>query len=284
MIRLYKDKDTKLWEFKNFQKPTKSNCLINFSKSIIPLKYKLSTLSGEVFRMRYTSSTEKNLNESLKNLKDKFIQNEYPANLIDEKIKSIKSKNFQPNQDKELYAKEKQENPERHHTFCIPYANINIEHICKLIQKTISKITPGYRINFAYSTAKISSFLLPRIKPNLNDLDRSAVVYQFNCPCGASYIGETVRIFRLRINEHNQKSRPSEIHNHISQCQAYKDHLPTNIDSKKTTYNYHLHSLFKILQKNMYNYHSRINTESILITLHEPNLNKQNTFKQLSVF
>ena len=50
----------------------KSNVLINYTKSIVPEKYKVSTLSGEIFRMNYTSSTENNLNNSLKKLKGKF--------------------------------------------------------------------------------------------------------------------------------------------------------------------------------------------------------------------
>ena len=234
--------------------------------------------------MKYTSSTENNLNESLKKLKEKFLLNEYPEHIIDDKIRFIKNTKFQSNSKKDSYAKEKQENPERNHTFILPYSNTGIEHITKLIQQSIKKTTPDFKINFAFKSSKISSFLLTNIKPNLEDLERSAVVYRFNCPCGASYIGETVRILKLRINEHNQKSRPSEIHTHISQCQIYQDNLPKHIDSKKTTYNFHLHSKFEILSKNQYNYHSRINTESILITLLEPTLNKQNTFKKLSVF
>ena len=234
--------------------------------------------------MNYTSSTENNLNNSLKKLKEKFLQNEYPEKLIDDKINFIKSKKFQPNQNKETFAKEKSENPDRHHNFSIPYANIEIEHLTKLIQKAIRKCTPEFRINFTYSTSKISSFLLSSIKPTLNDLERSAVVYRFTCPCGETYVGETTRTLKIRANEHNQKSRKSEIHTHISQCQIYKDHLPSHIDSKKTTYNFHLHSMFEILSKNLYNYTSRINTEAILITLLEPTLNVQNSFKKLSVF
>ena len=281
---IYFDSETNNFEFKNYQKPTKSNVLTNYNKSISPQKYKISTLSGEIYRMKYTSSTEKNLNDSLINLKNKFLQNEYPEHIIDQKIKFIKNQKFQPNQDKESYAREKKENPDQHHIFSIPYADLGIEHITKLIQKAISKVTPNFKINFAYTTSKISSFLLPSIKPTLNDLERSAVVYRFTCPCGATYVGETTRILKLRINEHNQKSRASEIHTHITQCQVYKDNLPTHIDPKKTSYNFHLHSLFEILSKNHYNYTSRINTEAILITLLEPTLNKQNSFKKLSVF
>ena len=281
---VYYDSETRQFEFKNYQKITKSNVLINYKKSIIPQKYKLSCLSGEIFRMKHTSSTEKNLTNSLKNLKTKFLLNEYPENIIDEKINFIKNKKFQSNQNKETFAKEKTENPERNHTFCIPYSNMGVEHITKLIQKAIKKTTPNFKVNFAFSTPKISSFLLPSIKPTLTDLERSAVVYKFTCPCGASYIGETTRVLKYRINEHNQKSRPSEIHAHIIQCEIYQNNLPTHIDSKKTTYNFHLHSLFEIISKNQYRYLSRINTESILITLLEPSLNKQNSFKKLTVF
>ena len=59
--KIYFDQQTNNFEFKNYQKVSKSNVLIN--------------------------STETNLNNSLKLLKQKFIENEYPEHVIDEKKK-----------------------------------------------------------------------------------------------------------------------------------------------------------------------------------------------------
>ena len=271
------------FEFKNFQKASKSNVLINFKKSISPEKYKLSTLSGEIHRMRTTCSTDDDLNHALKLLKSKFIQNEYPVHIINNKIQYIQSKNFETNTDND-YATQTIEHPDRFHTFITQYSSTQLEYISRSLRKAIREVTPLFRINFAYQSPKISTFLLHNLKPKLPDLDKSGVVYKFTCDCKASYVGETTRNLNVRIREHNQKSRSSEIYSHTSQCNQYQESLPTNVTSKQSSFYNHIKERFSILHSNLHNYHARTITESLYINLTKPTLNKQFSSTKLHIF
>ena len=88
-MQIYYDTQTKNYEFRSYQKKSKSNVVMNYKKTVAPLKYKISCLVGEIHRCRNTNSTDKNLENSLKQLKTKFESNNYPSKLINEK------KNFQ---------------------------------------------------------------------------------------------------------------------------------------------------------------------------------------------
>ena len=53
-------------QLKKYKKPSASEVVLNFSKSITPTKYKISTLVGEIYRCNNTTTTEKDLNFALK--------------------------------------------------------------------------------------------------------------------------------------------------------------------------------------------------------------------------
>ena len=280
---IYKNHNSGIFEFKNFQKESKSNVLINFKKSISPLKYKMSTLTGEIHRMRHTCSTDEDLKKSLITLKTKFLQNNYPIKIIDEKIKYITDKNFETNNEND-YAKQKTDNPDRFHTFITQYSNPQIETITKSLQRAIREISPLFRINFAFQSPKISTLLLHKIKPKIPQFQKAGVVYKFECDCKKSYIGETARILDIRLREHNQPSRKSEVFNHISNCPIYQENLPSNITAKQSTFYHHIKDRFKILKSNLHSYHHRTITESLFINLQNPELNKQNSSCKIHVF
>ena len=72
----------------------------NFTKAVMPKSQKISTLTGEIFRAKYCSSTETNLNEALTNLKFIFLKNQYPKRLILNKISEVNNLNFSLKTDK----------------------------------------------------------------------------------------------------------------------------------------------------------------------------------------
>ena len=86
--------DNGILQFKKYQKPSASDVILNFSKSITPKKYKISTLSGEIFRCNYTNTTDIEREKALKKLKIKFLKNNYPEKLINTKITEIKNREF----------------------------------------------------------------------------------------------------------------------------------------------------------------------------------------------
>ena len=83
-------------EHKFFRKEMASSVLTNFEHGVIPRKYLISTLSGEIYRHSYCNSTESDLKESLNSLRTQFSENGYPSALIEEKIWEISSRKFAP--------------------------------------------------------------------------------------------------------------------------------------------------------------------------------------------
>ena len=57
---VYMNSDNVL-QLKKYNKQTASDVVLNFSKSVTPLKYKISTLIGEIYRCNNTTTNEKDL-------------------------------------------------------------------------------------------------------------------------------------------------------------------------------------------------------------------------------
>ena len=126
--------------------------------------------------------------------------------------------------------------------------------------------------------------MLPLLKPQLDQYKKAGIVYRFTCPCGAVYIGETARELDIRIREHNQKSRNSEIYLHTTNCETYQNSLPTTTTKIKSTFHFHFRTFFTIIRGNLFNYFERICTESIYIILENPSINRQKDFHALKIF
>ena len=93
-----------------------------------------------------------------------------------------------------------------------------------------------------------------------------------------------MRQLSVRIKEHNQRPRKSEIFSHISQCDLYQNELKKLCpDMRKTTGTFFLKTRFKILASNLQHYNERTIFESLYIHLLRPNLNIQNSFRSLSL-
>ena len=72
-----------------YSKPTASSVVTNFKCYITPLKYKLSTLKGDVYRRYSTCSNDSDLKSAFVQLKNQFIANGYPSNLINKTVNII---------------------------------------------------------------------------------------------------------------------------------------------------------------------------------------------------
>ena len=61
--------------------------------------------------------------------------------------------------------------------------------------------------------------VLPSLKPSVEKLMKSGVVYQLTClQCSACYFGQTGRHMQTRLKEHLQRAGPKK--SHITQCNA----------------------------------------------------------------
>ena len=258
-----------------YRKTSASNCLTNFKHEVSPKSYKISTLCGEIYRINNCTSSDETRARSEK-IESIFVENQYPRKLIREKINEISGRNFEPSPNK-LIREEQLRNPDlKHVSISLPYTSFRCSHIAFKIYKLIEKYTPNFRLNIAFTTLKLSSVILPMLKPQKISLYNSHTVYKFECPCSMTYIGETTRVLETRILEHRQL-KASHICKHISSCDKYKNALTllygdNPSDTEKRTY---IKTRFTILEKNLQNYYTRTIHEGLMITLQQPELNKQ---------
>ena len=136
--------------------------------------------------------------------------------------------------------------------------------------------TPLFKLRIAFTTIKLSRIILPRLKPKINVFHKSNLVYKFNCPCSSVYIGETNRLLELRIFEHRREG-PSHIYQHIQNCSLYKSSLTDSyrVQSKESQKRNHFKKHLTILEGNLHNTNARKTFEGLMITLNQPDLNKQ---------
>ena len=279
---VYFDKKTKKYELKAYQKPSKSDVIMNYSHSISPKNYKLGTLCGEIYRANNCNTTETNLKNSLNSLKSKFRRNGYPIRLIESHIDQIVGREFKPKEKEIDYEKMKKEYPDRFHTFSYTYLDHSCDFIARKISKYLKSITKDFHCNFAWKTNTLHSVFIPKLKAPIDLLDKSGLVYRFECDCQATYVGETYRRLGTRITEHNQKSRKSEIVEHINNCEEFLNCVKVKCpDLKKTSCLFHLKSKFSILESNLSRYRDRTVSESLHILTSKPTLNRQDTFLRL---
>ena len=111
------------------------------------------------------------------------------------------------------------------------------------------------------------------MKPKKTYYHNSNLLYKFTCPCTSTYIGETSKLLESRVFTH-RTDKKSHIHMHIQNCTHFNHSLLTLFgdqpsDSQKRK---HLLNHFKIMERNLTNYHARTTFEGMMITLDKPDL------------
>ena len=274
-----------------YKKPTASDSLTNYKFAVAPKSYKLGLIAGEVHRANNCTTTEKALTEALDNLEKKLIKNSYPKSIIKQKIQDIKNNDFKPSANKEKRLAEINDPNFTHVTVSLPYTSFRCSSIASNIHKILKKYTPFFKLRFAFSTIRLSNIVNPYLKPRTDYFYNSNLVYQFECDCTKTYIGHTKQYLQKRIYQHKTDNK-SHVNQHISHCpsfnQTFFDNngydfgtaLPRGLNGNAERE--YIQSHFSILEKNLHNYHSRTTHEGLLITLYNPDLNKQVFHKTMS--
>ena len=274
-----------------YRKPTSSDSLTNFKFAVAPKAYKLGLISGEVHRANNCTTTEKAFSDALENLENILTKNSYPKKLIKQKIQEIKNSDFKPNPNKEKRLAEINDPNFTHITISLPYTSFRCSSVASNIYKILKKYTPRFKLRFAFSTIRLSNIVTPYLKPRTDYFYNSNLVYQFECDCTKTYIGHTKQYFQKRIYQHKTDAK-SHVNKHILNCplfnQTFFDYngydfgtaLPRGLNGNAERE--YIKSHFSILEKILHNYHSRTTHEGLLITLYNPNLNKQVFHKSMS--
>ena len=197
--------------------------------------------------------------------------------MVREKIKEVRNRGFKKKEREVDFEKEKKEHPEKFHTVCLNFTSERCIKIEKFIKNFVKKLTPEFRINFAWKSISLNNIVLPRLKRKILDTETSGIVYKFECDCKKTYIGETRRLLITRASEHGQKSKKSEISDHIFQCEKYEkqfnvDYLLPGVKERKLFLLKH----FSILSKGLQRYRDRTIMEALFIRMFKPGLNVQN--------
>jgi len=191
-----------------YHKPTFSGRLLNFH-SKHPLTHKIGVITNmvdKILLLSHPAFHEKNFSFLINML----LNNNYPLDIIFSSIKKRLSTKFNQlnNQRDHDVSSEIKEN-----YFVIPY----IEHTGeKFIQ--FFKNIPNFKLTFS-GINRLSKFIKVQKDP-LPTLFHSNVVYKINClQCDASYVGQTRRFLKSRIDEHR-----SHIRRNTSQTSVITEH------------------------------------------------------------
>ena len=265
-----------------------SDSLANYKFAVAPKAYKIGLIAGEVHRANNCTSNEKALDVALEKLENILQKNSYPEKIVKEKIQEIKNRNFGPSEFKQKQAAEFKDSNITHVTISLPYTSFRCSNIASKIHKILQKYTPNFKLRFAFRTIKLSSLITPRLKPRTDYFHTSNLVYKFECDCTSTYIGHTKQLFESRIYGHKNDTK-SHVNKHITNCHLFKQNFFENYGTEfgATVPNgnanrEYMKSHFSILQRNLHNYHLRTTHEGLLITLHNPDLNKQVFHKSMS--
>ena len=198
-----------------YHKSTYTGLLLNF-KSFTSFSYKISLVKCLIDKSFKICNNWTSFHNDIENIKSNLIKNAYPPFLIDKIIKKYLNYKFScnPNQ-----LKDKSDV----HYFKLPYIGNLSHHIKNKLSKLCKEFCKeNFNIKLVFNSFKIKNYFSYK-DPIPNDL-KSFLVYKFTCAsCSSSYIGETCRHFKTRIEEHIKKDNKSHIFKHLHSSETCFD-------------------------------------------------------------
>jgi len=86
--------ENSILQLRKYRKESSSDVTLHFHLSMPPIKYKISSLVGDIYRCNYTCTTDIELEKTLCDIEHQYLRNGYPQHIIRSKIKEVKDKNF----------------------------------------------------------------------------------------------------------------------------------------------------------------------------------------------
>ena len=196
-----------------YSKPTDTGLIMNFH-ALAPKRYKRSVVSGFVHRIYRACSSWPLFHESLEKAKRILEKNQYSPAFYDPIIKQTLEQLIAP-QEKEQRSPAEGVEPSKSsktHKLLIQYRGKPSEDFARALHKINAPCM------VIMSLRKLKT-VLPSIKPPVDKMLRSGVVYHLCCPrCSACYVGSTNRHLQTRVKEHHDKPGPMKIH--LTQCKT----------------------------------------------------------------
>lgn len=214
------------------------------------------------------------LDSELDKIRDIFINNGYPLDLIDDcinkKVADFKSlKPFGPLKCP-VYLK-------------LPWIGDNATKITKQIVKSITNCFYAVSLRLVYT---VRPAFPPFCKDSLPYVLSSNIVYSFSCQCDAGYVGRTSLHLRTRINQHvPSKIRQGRVGSMNLPCSTTLDSaIGQHLVDNPCCANQYKIEWFEVLHRADSKNHLRI-LESVSIAFRKPSLCRQkDTVKALNLF
>ena len=164
----------------------------------------------------------------------------------------------------------------------LPYTSQRCDSVAKnFFKKTV---TPNFKLNFLWKPIKLAAICTPKLKKSVPFLLKNGCIYEFKCvpECQKTYIGESKRILKSRLEEHNQPSRKTAVHQHTSVCEQFQNNLAQTLATKPNAEpreksqlsQAFLWSHFRAIPYSS-NYLKRTTNVALMISLLESELNEQ---------
>jgi len=192
--------------FDLFHKSTYSGRLLNYhSKHPISQKRGIITYSTDkILLLSNPEFHQKNFLCLINNL----LTNNYPLEMIFSSIRERLSVKF-----RQLHHGTPHSTDTKDNYFVIPYVNHSADKFIQLF-----KNIPNFKLAF-FGINRLNKFIKVH-KDRLPSLSRSNVVYKINClHCDVSYVGQTRRLLKQRIDEHR-----NHIRRNVTQTSVITEH------------------------------------------------------------
>ena len=259
-----------------FIKPMAAPIMLHY-QSAHPMKTKRGILISQTKRAIRVSSSPEARNRSLQKIKDLFLHNGYPVNMIDKIFRN----NLRPSRPRRNHHKDTEQGPVTY--MKLPYVN---EMICHRVNGIIRASKMNIRVAWQSGPTLKSKLVRSALEPPTcrgktrchacptglsGKCHTKNVVYKISCKnCGNSnkryfYIGETSRPVRERFKEHLSDARLRRLGTGLGE-HILDSHL--ELSHKEINSNFHI----EILSRNRDVADNKID-ESIKIRDNTPNLN-----------
>ena len=190
-----------------YHKSTYTSLLLNF-KNFASFSYEISLTKCLIYRSFKICNNWNSFHKDIESIKSDLIKNAYPPFLIDKVIKKYLNYKFSRNQNQLKDTSDV-------YYFKLPHIGDLSRHIKNKFSKLCKEFCKkNVNIKLVFTSFKIENYF--SYKDPIPDDLKSFLVYKSTCAsCSSSYIGETCRHFKTRIEEHIKKDNKSHIFKHL---------------------------------------------------------------------
>ena len=250
-LELVDNKITSKW----YSKPIKGDKTMPFNASA-PFRWKKSNITNFINRVVCSSYDDVTTDTDLHRMKRILAKNKYPYKLVENLI-AKHADNYKTKRNiiwnkissrEDLHPKIPKIQNENIIVWNIkiPYTSHRINKIMNKLKFEIKKSFVDIQLNIIYTSKKLFSAFKPLLKPTTPITEKQGVVYNFECDCSETYIGETGTILRFRINQHFTQKQ-SSIFEHIDDCETFMQNAyqhPPNSTATSKQHPYICHKEF----------------------------------------